>query len=178
MAPMQCEVCGHQIRGKPYKATIEGAKMIVCQKCAKLGSISWEMQTPRRGKKLVKPKSPLTLTPKKKQSPKLVEEVELVNDFSSRVRQGREKMGINHEDLGRKIGEKVSVLRKIESGKMTPDHKLAAKLEHALRVKLLVPLSEPKTPSARLSTPREATLGDLVRVKKKKTEVTEEREQL
>lgn len=152
--------------------------MIVCQKCAKLGSISWEMQTPQRGKKLVKPKSPLTLTPKKKQSPKLVEEVELVYDFSSRVRQGREKMGINHEDLGKKIGEKVSVLRKIESGKMTPDHKLAAKLEHTLRVKLLVPPSEPKTPSARLSTPRETTFGDLVRVKKKKTEVTEEREQL
>lgn len=152
--------------------------MLVCEKCAKLGSTSWETQTPRRVKKLAKPKSPLTLTPKKKQSPKLVEEVELVNDFSSRVRLGREKMGINHEDLGKKIGEKVSVLRKIESGKMTPDHKLAAKLEHTLRVKLLVPPSEPKTPSARLSTPHEATLGDLVRVKKKKTEVTEEREQL
>jgi putative transcription factor len=175
---MQCEVCGHRIIGEPYKTTIEEAKMIVCGKCAKLGSISWEMQTPRRVKKLAKPKSPLTLTPKKKQSPKLAEEVELVNDFSSRVRLGREKMGINHEDLGKKIGEKVSVLRKIESGKMTPDYKLAAKLEHTLRVKLLVPPSEPKTPSARLSTPREATLGDLVRVKKKKKEVTEEREQL
>jgi len=169
---MQCEVCGHQIRGKPYKATIEGAKMIVCGKCAKLGSISWEMQISRRVNKLVKPKSPLTLTARKKQSPKLAEEVELVNDFSSRVRQGREQMGINHEDLGKKIGEKISVLRKIESGKMTPDHKLAVKLEHALRVKLLVPHSEPKSPSAPFSTARETTLGDLIRVKKKKTEVT------
>jgi len=113
--------------------------MIVCEKCAKLGSISWETQTPRRVKKRAKPKSPLTLTPKKKRSPKLAEEVELVNDFSSRVRQGREKMGINHEDLGKKIGEKVSVLRKIESGKMTPDQKLAAKLEHTLRVKFCLP---------------------------------------
>ena len=152
--------------------------MIVCGKCAKLGSISWEMQTPRRVKKSAKPKSPLPMTPKKRQPPKLAEELELVNDFSSRVRQGREKIGLSHEDLGKKIGEKVSVLRKIESGKMIPDHKLAAKLEHTLRVKLLVPLSEPKAPSARLSTPREVTLGDVVRVKKKKTEVTEEREQL
>jgi putative transcription factor len=87
-------------------------------------------------------------------------------------------MGLSHKYLGKKIGEKVSVLRKIESGKMTPDHKLAAKLEHTLRVKLLVPLSEPKTPSARLSTLSEVTLGDVVSVKKKKTEVTEEREQL
>jgi len=147
--------------------------MIVCGKCAKLGSISWEMQTPRRVKKSAKPKSPLPMTPKKRQPPKLAEELELINDFSSRVRQGREKMELSHEDLGKKIGEKVSVLRKIESGKMAPDHKLAAKLEHTLRVKLLVPLSEPKTPSARLSTPHEVTLGDVVRVKKKKTEVTE-----
>jgi len=175
---VRCEVCGHRIRGKPYKATIEGAKMIVCGKCAKLGSISWEMQIPQRVKKLAKPKSPLLRTPKKKQPPKLAEELELVNDFSSRIRQGREKMELSHEDLGKKIGEKVSVLRKIESGKMTPDHKLAAKLEHTLRVKLLVPLSEPKTPSAGLSTPRRVTLGDVIHVKKKKTEVTEEREQL
>ena len=148
--------------------------MIVCGKCAKLGSISWEMQPPRRVKKLAKPKSPLTMTPKKRQAPKLAEEVELVKDFSSRVRQGREKMELSHEDLGKKIGEKVSVLRKIESGKMAPDHKLAAKLEHTLKVKLLVPLSEPKTSSARLSTLRKVTLGDVVSVKKKKTEVTEE----
>ncbi len=26
--PVRCEVCGHRIMGKPYKATIEGAKMI------------------------------------------------------------------------------------------------------------------------------------------------------
>lgn len=152
--------------------------MIVCGKCAKLGSISWEMQTPQRVKKLAKPKPPLPRTLKKRQPPKLAEELELVNDLGSCVRQGREKMGLSHKYLGKKIGEKVSVLRKIESGKMTPDHKLAAKLEHTLRVKLLVPLSEPKTPSARLSTLSEVTLGDVVSVKKKKTEVTEEREQL
>jgi putative transcription factor len=164
--------------GKPYKATIEGAKMIVCGKCAKLGSISWEIQTPQRVKKLAAPLSPPLRAPKKRQPPKLAEEMELVNDFSVRVRQGREKMELSHEDLGKRIGEKVSVLRKIESGKMTPDHRLAAKLEHALRVKLLAPLSEPKTSSVRLSTPRDVTLGDVAHVKKKKTEVTEEREQL
>jgi len=151
--------------------------MIVCGKCAKLGSISWEIQTPKRVKKMATPLPPPLRAPKKKmQTPKLADELELVNDFSVRVRQRREKLELSHEDLGKRIGEKVSVLRKIESGKMTPDHKLAAKLEHALRVKLLVPLSEPKTSSVRLSTPREVTLGDVAHVKKKRTEVTEERE--
>jgi hypothetical protein len=43
-------------------------------------------------------------------------------------------------------------------------------------VKLLVPLSEPKVPSTRLLQPPKVTLGEVAHVKKKKTEVTEERE--
>jgi len=103
----------------------------------------------------------------------ITEALELVDDFGSRVRQGREKLGLTHEDLGRRIGEKVSVLRKIESGKMVPDHGLANKLGHALQVKLLVPTSEPKVPSVGLPPPREVTLGERVHLKKKKTEVAE-----
>jgi putative transcription factor len=79
--------------------------------------------------------------------------------------------------LGTRIGEKVSVLRRIESGKMTPDLMLAEKLEHALKIKLLVPSSEPKTPSIALSQPHEITLGELVHLKEKKTEVAKERKQ-
>jgi putative transcription factor len=84
---------------------------------------------------------------------------------------------LSHEDLGRKIGEKVSVLRKIESGRMTPDLMLVEKLEHTLKIKLLVPPSEPKVPSAALSQPREITLGEVVHLKERKTEVTKERKQ-
>lgn len=112
---------------------------------------------------------------KKAPQPVLTQTLELVDDFNLRVRQAREKLGLSHEDLGRKIGERVSVLRKIESKKMFPDDKLAQKLEHALKVKLLAPLQEPKVPSAGLSLPREATLGDVVRLRKKKTEENEER---
>jgi ribosome-binding protein aMBF1 (putative translation factor) len=60
---------------------------------------------------------------------------------------------------------------------MTPDLVLAEKLEHALKVKLLVPPSEPKAPSAALSQPREITLGDVVRLKERKTVVAKERKQ-
>ena len=107
----------------------------------------------------------------------LTEALELVDKFGLRIRRAREKLELSHKDLGRKIGEKVSVLRKIESGKMTPDHRLAEKLQHALRVKLLVPPSEPKVPSAVLSQPRGITLGEVVRLKKRKTEVNTERKQ-
>jgi len=165
---VQCEVCGNRIVGKSYRATIEGAKMIVCGNCVKLSSASWELPPPQRMKRLVKPSPPKIIT--KKQPPEPAQELELVDNFGLRVRQGREKLGLSHENLGRKIGEKVSVLRKIESGKMIPDHKLASKLEHALRVKLLVPPSEPKVPSTHLLQPRKVTLGEVALVKKKKTE--------
>jgi len=171
---MQCEVCGHRIEGKPYRAIIEGAKMTVCEECAKLGSASWkELPPPRR---IVKKKVEPTLRiPLKKSQPELTQTLELVGDFSLRVRKAREKLGLSHEDLGKKIGEKVSVLRKIESGKMVPDHRLANKLEHELKIDLLVPLSEPKITSVSLSTPREATLGDVAQIKRKKVEESEER---
>jgi len=171
---LRCEVCGHRIVGKPYRATIEGAKMIVCAKCVKLSSASWELPFPKRMKRPVKLFAPKVLT--KKQPPEPTQELELVDDFSLRVRQRREKLRLSQEDLGRKIGEKISVLRKIESGKMTPNHKVASKLEHMLRVKLLVPISEPKVSSAHLLQPPTVTLGEVAHMKRKKTEVTEERE--
>ena len=107
----------------------------------------------------------------------VTENLELTRDFALQVRRAREGLELSHEDLGRKIGEKVSVLRKIESGKMTPDTMLAGKLEHALKIKLLVPPSEPKTPPIALPQPREMTLGELVGVKEKKTEATKQRKQ-
>jgi putative transcription factor len=174
---MQCEVCGHRIEGKPYRAIIEGAKMTVCEECAKLGSVSWEApQVQRTVKKKAKPA--LRVPPKRTQpelEPELTQTLELVDDFSLRVGRAREKLGLSHEDLGKKIGEKVSVLRKIESGKMVPDHRLANKLEHELKIDLLVPISEPKIKPVSLSMPREATLGDVAQIKGKKSEEGEGR---
>jgi len=150
--------------------------MIVCRECAKLGSGYWEAKPQRRAKRIMKPQLKLSVH-RKKQRQTVTENLELVRDFGLRVRRSREGLELSHEDLGTKIGEKVSVLRKIESGKMTPDLMLAEKLEHALKIKLLVPPSEPKAPSIALSQPREITLGELVRLKEKKTEVAKERKQ-
>ena len=167
---MRCEVCGRKIIGPPYKAMIEGAKMLVCNKCAKLGSVSWESKTEPRMKKIAK-RLPQPMIAPRKQPPIVAEEsVELADDYGARIRQAREKLGMDHEDLGKKISEKVSLLRKIESGKMTPDNLLVEKLQHALKIKLMVPVSEPKVPSKVLasSRPSAPTLGDIALVKKEK----------
>lgn len=176
---MQCEVCGRRIMGKPYKAVIEGAKMTVCSKCAKLASEYWEEKLKRRAKTVAKPvaRTLQGFPMKRAPSTPLTATLELVDDYSLRVRRARESLGLSHEDLGRKIREKVSVLRKIESGKMVPNHGVAEKLEHALKVKLLVPPAEPKVPLTIPSHPREITLGEMIQVKKSKAEADKEREQ-
>lgn len=166
---MRCEVCGRRIIGPPYRAMIEGAKMLVCNNCARLGSAFWEAKTEPRLKKVAKRLPKPVLSSRKQPSLSEAEGLELVDGFGFKVRQAREKMGLSHEDLGKKISEKVSVLRKIESGKMTPNNLLVEKLQHALRIKLLVPVSEPKVPPMALaSRPAPPTLGDIARVKKEK----------
>jgi putative transcription factor len=172
---VRCEVCGRKIQGKPVKAIIEGAKLTVCSECSRHGKIVWEEL--EHTQPLSKPKTaaskppPLKIQSGGKYSPKNVEEtLELVEDFDAKIRQAREKLGLTHEELGKRISEKVSVLKKIEAKKMTPDNRLAAKLEHALKIKLLVPSSEDKVPKAILSKPpsRELTLGDLAQLNKEK----------
>ncbi len=61
------------------------------------------------------------------------------------------------------------MLKKLESQKMTPNNKLAEKLQYALKIKLLVPVKEEKPPKGLLAaTPSKAvTLGDLMKSKEK-----------
>jgi putative transcription factor len=103
------------------------------------------------------------------QTPPIDTSVELTEDYGTRIRKAREKLGFSHEDLGKKLNEKVSLLRKIETGKMTHSDKLAAALEHVLKVRLIVPAKEEKVPEAKIpkAQSRELTLGDLVQLKKK-----------
>ncbi len=153
--------------GKPFKTMIDRARMITCKACAKLGSAYRE---PLPARSLRSPAASIRsaqVLPKKTPAPALTVTLEVAEDSGRRVRSAREKAGLSHEDLGRKIREKVSVLRKIESGKMIPDHVLAGKLARALKIELLVPPSEPKIPSSASPSPREVTMGEFMRLKKK-----------
>lgn len=155
--------------GPPFKAKIEGANMLVCGECAKLGSVVWEDRTEPRLKKVARRMAPPMLPPRKQPPLPVSDGLELTDDLGTKIRMAREKAGLSHQELGRRISEKVSVLRKIESGKMVPDNLLTEKLEHALRLKLLVPVSEPKVPTIALaSRPAAPTLGDILKAEKDK----------
>lgn len=166
---MECEICGKKIRGEPRRAIIDGVKLIVCSECAKLSSSrrSVELRPALRKRPLLK--RPLLKHRRRKRE--IFEELKLVEDYGPQVRRAREKFGFSHEDLGRKIGERVSVLQKVEMNKMVPDQRLARKLEHFLRIKLLVKPSIQIVEGKPLQKPRELTLGDIVSIRKKKKDV-------
>jgi putative transcription factor len=173
---MRCEVCGRKIHNSPIRAVIEGAKLTVCIECSKHVKIiseeelTLEQRTP-------KTQSPILIKAQKKKTGEAKVEItqEVVEDYDLKIRQAREKLGLSHEELGKKISEKESVLRKIETRKMAPNNLLVTKLEHALKIKLLVPISEEKIPQIPKSPNRELTLGDLMQLNKKVGEEPTER---
>jgi len=169
---LRCEVCGIRIRGEPKKVIIEGAKMLVCGKCSSLGSVYLQPETKLSRPSYIPAKKanpfPATIPLIKREAPNLHEEMELVENFGSVIREAREKLGLSHEELGRKIGEKVSLIKKVENQKMVPDQRVAVKLEHVLRVKLLVLAKESKTPvpvSISPSASSGLTLGEIAYLK-------------
>jgi putative transcription factor len=174
---LRCEVCGRKIHGAPIRAAIEGAKLTVCIECSKHGRIIYEEEAAERTPK--KALAPMPFIQRKKPPQAKVDITkEIVEGYDLKIRQAREKLGFSHEELGKKIKEKASVLSKLETGKMTPNNQLVTKLEHILKIKLLVPIKEEKVSMSFPKSPnRGTTLGDLIQLNKKGGEENTERKQ-
>ena len=172
---MRCEVCGHKIHTEPITAIIEGAKLTVCVECSKHGKIVHQEEVALPKPSLKKPKAPMTVVQKKPVVANVQITQELSQDYANKIRAAREKLALTHEELGKKINEKASVLRNLEAGKMEPNNQLASKLEHMLKIKLLVPVSEEKVDQIPKSASQELTLGDLIKIDKKGAEAATER---
>jgi putative transcription factor len=172
-------VCGRKIHSSPIRATIEGAKLIVCIECSRHGKIIREEEVKLWQKAPRKPLKPVSFIQKKKAVKAIVAITqEVAEGYDVKIRQAREKLGLSHEELGKKINEKASVVSKLETGKMTPNDMLVTKLEHALKIKLLVPIKQEKILHEFHKSPnREPTLGDLIGLNKKEGEEPTERKQ-
>jgi putative transcription factor len=117
---MDCEVCGRKILGKTQKALIDGAILTVCAECMSLGRRVPTLERQTREEKLP-----------------WEEGRELLENYPVIIRNAREKLGLTHEELARRIAERESVLKKLEAGKLRPDDKLINKLQRALKVRLV-----------------------------------------
>lgn len=94
----------------------------------------------------------------------------MTEEYSNIIKEGRAKLGLSQQDLAFKAKEKVTVIQKIEIGKMLPTVRLAKELEHILHVKLLVPAEDLELPAPRITNRPVSsgmTLGDVALVKNK-----------
>ena len=163
---MRCEVCGHKIHDDPITAVIEGARLTVCVECSKHGKVVYDEPAAPRQAPAKKPQAPISMVPRKTMIANVQITQEVTEDYANTIRVAREKLGLTHDELGKRINEKASVLRNLEAGKMAPNNQLASKLEHMLKIKLLVPISEEKGTPLPRSASQELTLGDVIVIDK------------
>jgi putative transcription factor len=125
-----CEICGTPILDYGEKVYVEGNLITVCKTCSKRGKPLKNQQEIQR-----RP----TMRPKKIEKLDKItfdDSAVLINNFSEVIRNSRMANGLTHEQLGLLIKERVSLLRKIESGTLKPDERLTRKLERFFRINL------------------------------------------
>ncbi|WP_406534665.1 multiprotein bridging factor aMBF1 [Methanobrevibacter sp.] len=163
---MECEICGKPVpENNPIRAKIEGSVMVVCKECSKLGTIQKAPPKPKFRQQPKGKKQSTTRTRNYSRNDEPTEE--LIEDFEVEIRKAREAKGWSREDLGKKINERVSVITRIETGKMTPDTKLTKKLEKTLNIKLLEEASNVDLNQFINNSSGERTLGNIMKIKRK-----------
>ncbi len=165
---MLCELCGAEVPWTKL-VMVEGAAVNVCQKCERFSSAP-AVKT-KDGEVLLPDVAERLDTRDRRRKERDIYEVtgekELALDYSDRIRNARQKMGMSQEDLGKLINEKKGVIVNLENGSMAPNEKLIPKLERTLRISLReVVQSAGELKKADYS--RGLTLGDFVKVKEKK----------
>jgi putative transcription factor len=147
--------------------------MTVCGSCARLGTPYQEPKPAPSAATLVARPAPLISLhsvpprPADRRVPREVQELDLADNYPQIIQKARRKQKLTQEDLAMKVKERLSIIQKIELGKMAPDMRLARTLEHVLRIKLLVPGTEPPVPKISTSAPKGVTLADVAKIRKK-----------
>ena len=136
---------------------IEGVMLTVCENCARYGRVVKIDNFKQKHRKEIKIKIAPEIT------------FEIVNDYSSKIKNARERFGLKQDELALKISEKSSELHNLESGKLKPSFNLARKLEKFLNIKLIEEIKEEKSPKINFKD-NEITIADLIKFKKSKNE--------
>ncbi len=156
---MECEICGRP--DAAIFALIEGAKLRVCEACARGGKILYvEQDEAPRGAVAAQRQQAAQHTMDR-------EEMDLVDGYGSKIKSAREKLGLPLAVLGERIAEKESFLDRIEKEHARPSPQLARKIEKELGIEILEKVSSMPFQSGG-KPGKEITLGDVIEVVKKK----------
>lgn len=145
---MSCELCGKG--GVLVDAVVEGTSLRVCDKCGGFGKVLSRPVGKHAGvvRRVVEKQAP-----------------EVVQDFASRIRGMREKLGLSQKDFALRLNEKEGVISQLEAGSLMPSLELAKKLERLLKIKLLEEVADVSVQAAKKSAG--LTIGDVIKVKKR-----------
>ncbi len=116
----------------------------------------------RYGEKIAEP-TKISLLPKKriiKLLPPVEEETVLVDNYGKLIIGARKKKNLTREEFAKKINEKESVIRRVESEEMGPDDALTEKIERFFEIKLRKTYE--KRPIEKKQIKGKLTLGDVV----------------
>jgi len=175
---IHCEMCGRPMRKRDSKVVyIEGARLVLCPQCysrvakravkEEVKNTSTAKGTSKRAN-ITKPHTPTRRPARRK--PKL-ENYEVVEDYAKRVREARERLGWTQRTLAEAVKESENVIKRIESGRLTPTIELAMRLEKVLGIKLLEPIVDSDFAGALsggIGNPsKELTLGDIVSIRRR-----------
>jgi putative transcription factor len=134
-----CELCGRQVTDGQKKVMIDTTVFNVCISCSKRGKPYLPSETAKKKtigntapRRMIKPFRKISMT----------DDIILNPEFAKIIREARMKKGLTHEQLGIKMNEKATILRKFETGTLKPDEIMAKKLEHFLGIKLHINIEE------------------------------------
>ncbi len=162
MTEKQCEICGAEIAGLPQRIVIDRSTMDVCKSCARFGKPE-DKWTPVPRKMVPVERAFIVKRPQPRDHFKDL--VELVPEFGRKIRNAREALGMSPEQLGVRIKEKATLLKKIEREDISPEDEVRKKLEKELKIKLTDQASESRVKAG--SAGRGLTLGDIASIKRK-----------
>lgn len=151
-------MCGQT--GDVKKTKVEGAVLDLCDDCQEVGNV---VESSSSTSTTSTSTSSSSSSGSKYGSDREPDE-ELVEGYGERVKSAREAEDMSVNDMASKLKEKRSVVQRIESGDLTPDRKLARKIESVLQIKLYDDVS-PATTQRDNEPQNEATLGDVATVK-------------
>jgi putative transcription factor len=162
MTEKQCEICGAEISGLPQRIVIDRSTLDVCKSCARFGKPE-DKWTPVPRKMVPVERAFIVKRPQPRDHFKDL--VELVPEFGRKIRNAREALGMSPEQLGVRIKEKATLLKKIEREDISPEDEVRKKLEKELNIKLTDQASESRVKAG--SAGRGLTLGDIASIKRK-----------
>ncbi len=158
---MECDLCG---KTATAVAEIEGAKLTVCDNCAKHGKNVKQLPS------TVKQKPSSATEQKRRPIQRPTQEISegVRRDFAKVLQQERAKRKLTQEEFAKVIQIKLSTYHHFESGSMLPDIELARKLEHMLKIPLIA-IQKQETWDRKESvdeTPKGMSISDFILKKK------------